>query len=73
MKDVFVARQPIFDLKQDVFGYEIFYRSSQDNAFDNTPDDQATARALLNTFLLFGLDNLTNNKPAFIKIGRAHV
>ncbi len=73
MADVFLARQPIFDVKQNVYGYEIFYRSSENNVFDNTAGDVATARSLLNTFLTFGLDNLTNNKPAFINFDESFI
>lgn len=73
MADVFLARQPIFDVRQNVYGYEIFYRSSEINSFDNTRGDVATAAALMNTFVTFGLDNLTNLKPAFINFDQSFV
>ena len=73
MSDIFVARQPIFDVRQNVYGYEIFYRGSEVNAFDNTRSDLATASTLMNTFLAFGLDNLTNYKPAFINFNESFI
>jgi c-di-GMP-related signal transduction protein len=73
MADVFLARQPIFDVRQNVYGYEIFYRSSERNCFDNTRGDIATASTLMNTFVTFGLDNLTNQKPAFINFDESFI
>lgn len=73
MNEIFVARQPIFDIRQNVYGYEIFYRSSETNSFDNTRHDIATASTLMNAFVAFGLDNLTNNKPAFINFHESFI
>lgn len=73
MAEVFLARQPIFDVRQNVYGYEIFYRSSEMNCFDNTRGDIATAATLINTFVTFGIDNLTNQKPAFINFDENYI
>src|SRR6056297_3258851 len=64
--DIFIARQPIFDGNQKVYGYEILYRESLENKFNNTEPDKATTNVLLNTFETFGLQTLTNEKYAFI-------
>lgn len=65
--EVFVARQPIFNRNEDVFGYELLYRSSQEvNAFPNIDGDQATAELIINSFLNIGIDRLSNGKPCFI-------
>ncbi|MFO1444779.1 EAL domain-containing protein [Bacillus sp. Bva_UNVM-123] len=65
--EVFVARQPIFNVNEDVFGYELLYRSSQKvNAFPNIDGDQATAELIINSFLNIGIDRLSNGKPCFI-------
>lgn len=52
-ESVFVARQPIFDTKQNVFGYELLFRSSGDatGAFV-TDSDMATTKVIADGFLL---------------------
>lgn len=62
----FIARQPIFDSKKNVYAYEMLYRSSYTNAFTHADADAATANVIINTFQTFGLDVLTNRKPVFI-------
>ncbi|MBU8878756.1 EAL domain-containing protein [Bacillus sp. FJAT-29790] len=65
--EVFVARQPIFNANEEVFAYELLYRSSEEvNAFPNLNGDQATADVIINSFLNIGIDRLSNGKPCFI-------
>lgn len=64
--DIFVARQPIFDKKQQVFGYELLFRSGLNNFFDGSSQDAATTRVIDNSFLVMGIKNLTQGKRALI-------
>jgi|LSQX01.3.fsa_nt_gb EAL and modified HD-GYP domain-containing signal transduction protein len=65
--DVFLARQPIFDLNQEVYAYEVLYRSGISNAFSGeVDDDAASSKVILDTFQNFGLETITSGKPAFI-------
>ena len=64
--DIFLARQPIFDLKENLVAYEILYRSGNLNEFDGTEGDEATKEVIINTFQTFGIDSLTNGVPVFI-------
>lgn len=64
--DVFLAKQPIFDVDQKLFAYEILYRSGESNRFDGTEGDRASTEVIINTFQTFGTDNLTNGMPVFI-------
>lgn len=66
IKDVFLARQPIFDAKQNVYAYEILSRSGNTNCFDGFDGDKASSNAIIDTFQTFGIENLTNRKPAFV-------
>ena len=68
--DSYVARQPIFDIKQDVFAYELLYRSSLNNSYPWLDGDRATAGVISNSFLLIGFDKLTRGKKAFINFTR---
>lgn len=38
--DVYVARQPIFDRRMNVLGYELLYRRSMNNFYEGTSDSQ---------------------------------
>ena len=65
MMEIYVARQPIFTLKQEVCAYELLYRSSNQNRFSNIDGNQATTD-VINSFLEIGVDELSEGKPCFI-------
>ena len=63
----FLARQPIFDDKYNVYGYELLYRDADQASFANVSDGNvATKRVLSDAITLFGLNTLTDSKPAFV-------
>ncbi len=63
----FVARQPIFDVNQTIFGYELLFRNGLENFFDESLDkDYASSKVVLDSFLLFDLNELTGGKRAFL-------
>lgn len=68
---VFVARQPIFNQNQTLFGYELLYRDSYTNAYNGQIDGSRATRAVISdTITTFGLNNLTNGNFAFINFTR---
>ena len=68
--DVYIARQPIFDRNMNVYGYELLYRHSSINEFVEMDDDIATSHLIYNSFLVVGLDTLTDGKKAFINFSK---
>lgn len=64
--EVFVARQPIFTDREEVFAYELLYRNNENNFFPNINGEEATAEVIINSFLNIGIDELSNGKPCFI-------
>jgi c-di-GMP-related signal transduction protein len=64
--EIFVARQPIFDKRNKVFGYELLYRSSLTNSYHHNNGDQATISVIMNSFAVIGMDVLTGGSKAFI-------
>ncbi|WP_445491117.1 EAL and HDOD domain-containing protein [Niallia sp. 03133] len=64
--EVFVARQPLFNRMEEVYGYEILYRNNQINSFPNVDGDHATADVVINSFLNIGIEKLSQGKPCFI-------
>ena len=69
--ELFIARQPIFDIHKNVVAYELLFRSP--GAVTATPtDDTAATRAVLsNAFLMMGIDSLTDGKKAFVNFDGA--
>lgn len=65
--EVFIGRQPIFDEQEDLFGYELLYRSGQDkNEYMAEDSNRATIDVLVNSFFSIGFDELSNGKPCFV-------
>jgi EAL and modified HD-GYP domain-containing signal transduction protein len=66
-KKTFMARQPIFDRNKNIYGYELLFRHGLENFFDETLDkDFASSKVLLDSFLVFDLNELTRGKRAFL-------
>lgn len=71
MDEIFVGRQPIYNRKLEVIGYELLYRSSLHNQAQFLDGDQATGEVILNAFLELGLENISGRYPAFINLSRS--
>ena len=65
----FLARQPIFNWRRVVYGYELLFRSGLDNFFSHVDGDAASA-STADTMILFGIDRLTEGKRAFLNCTR---
>lgn len=70
--DVFIARQPIFDNSKNLIAYELLYRDSEgaSSFAGNVDGSYATSVLISDAITVFGLDNLTNGRPAFINFTR---
>jgi EAL and modified HD-GYP domain-containing signal transduction protein len=68
--DVFVARQPIFDTRTKVFGYELLFRSRRENRFSSGDAEQASLSVIANSFFVFGIGALAGDARAFINFTR---
>jgi EAL and modified HD-GYP domain-containing signal transduction protein len=74
-RQIFVARQPIFDDTNHVHGYELLYRGSAAaqtaDAGDDPPVAEAMAPGLVVDVLLgMGLADLTGGRPAYVNVTR---
>jgi c-di-GMP-related signal transduction protein len=65
----FVARQPILDRAQKVFGYELLFRNGVENYF-NCDDPDRAARSTLDSSLMLGLNTLCHDSRAFVNCTR---
>ncbi|BDF94976.1 HDOD domain-containing protein [Pseudoalteromonas haloplanktis] len=62
----YAARQPILDRNKELVGYELLFRDGVDNVFPDIDGDEATTRLIEGSQFNFGLEDLTDNKPAYI-------
>jgi len=69
-RDVMVARQPIYNSRMGVYGYELLFRSAGKVNAELRPTE-ATAQVLATTILNFGLNELVLNRKAVINVTRA--
>jgi c-di-GMP-related signal transduction protein len=68
--DVFIARQPIFDTKQKVYGYELLYRSGVENVYSEADGDKASFSVIGNTVLVTGSLQISQGKKVFVNFTR---
>lgn len=64
--EVFIGRQPIFNLHEQVVAYELLYRSKNVNAFPMVDSDAATIDVLVNSFLSIGFEEVTKGKRVLL-------
>ncbi len=64
--DIYVARQPIFDIKKCIFGYELLFRADMANFFPDIEGDSATSKLLSNSFFNIGIEKIAGSNLAFI-------
>lgn len=60
------ARQPIFDNKNKIYGYELLYRESDRNAYDGNNGDAATSSVMAAEFLSTSVSKIAGKRRAFI-------
>jgi c-di-GMP-related signal transduction protein len=60
----FIGRQPILSPNRKVYGYELLFRSGWENCFTGNPED--AAQQMIDTTLLFGMENLVHGGKAFV-------
>lgn len=71
---VHFARQPIYDRDLTVHAYELLFRESEENAITLTADREAvkvaSARVLLNAIMDLDMEQIAENRPAFLNLSR---
>jgi c-di-GMP-related signal transduction protein len=64
--DTHVARQPIFDIRKKISGYELLFRDQTAKYNPNVDGDVATSTVLANSYFSIGMDTLVGDKKSFI-------
>ncbi len=70
LSKIFIARQPIFDLQQKVYGYELLFRSGIENVIRSAEPNQASAKVMTDGALVLSMAAISGGKLAFINITR---
>lgn len=66
--EIFIARQPIFDSRSEVFAYELLYRSGQHNAAGVIDGNAASSQVILNAFVDMDIQEITQSRLAFVNL-----
>ena len=69
-RDVFIARQSIFDNKKRVHAYELLFRGGLENVCPPGDSDGAATQTIQAAWLTFGLPTLIGKKKAFANFTR---
>lgn len=65
--EVFVAKQPVYNIWEEIVAYELFYRKDMTNIFPYIDGDQATSDVIINSFLNIGIDRISQGKRCGIQ------
>jgi len=69
-RDVFIARQPIFDSQRRVYGYELLFRDGWENACTAANLTDAAGDVLQSAWFTFGFERLVGGRRAFTNLTR---
>jgi EAL and modified HD-GYP domain-containing signal transduction protein len=71
---IFVARQPIFNARDELYGYELLYRRDESRTMAEGADASTmSARVISNAFLGIGINELTGGVPGFVNFTRENL
>jgi c-di-GMP-related signal transduction protein len=65
---IYLARQPIVDRSGELAGYELLFRSTEENVANEEDDLYATSTVIVNAFTEIGLDQVIGDSHAYINV-----
>lgn len=71
MLNIFITRQPIYDVAHTVFGYELLYCDPADTENKSNDSRISAAKTILGTFFEVGSDTMVGSSMAFVDIPEA--
>ncbi|PCI81612.1 MAG: hypothetical protein COB20_01280 [SAR86 cluster bacterium] len=69
-KNIFIARQPIFDAELNVQAYELLFRDEDVSVANISDGNMASSQVMINAFLEIGIDSISDNRISFINLTR---
>jgi EAL and modified HD-GYP domain-containing signal transduction protein len=70
MSSTLLARQAIYDCNKNVYAYELLFRAHGDEAATIIDGDHATSTVLINAFTSLPVEEILEDKPAFVNFTR---
>jgi c-di-GMP-related signal transduction protein len=70
MPEFFFARQPVLDAAKSVFGYELLFRNSHENAYNSSNGDCATLDILSNALFHASLKQMVGGRQGLVNFTR---
>lgn len=67
-EQIHVARQPVLDARQQVFGYELLYRAAAGDESARASESSISARVIADALLGIGFEALTDGRRAFVNL-----
>lgn len=69
-RNIFIARQPIFDAELNVQAYELLFRDEDVSVANISDGNMASSQVMINAFLEIGIDSISDNRISFINLTR---
>jgi c-di-GMP-related signal transduction protein len=66
----FIARQPILDRSEELFGYELLFRAADESFCRTNNPEMASASVISDSLFLYGINELTDGTRAFVNCTR---
>jgi len=73
MPELLIARQPIYNRTQHVFGYELLYQPGKDSNLVCDSDDAAASQVVIDALTEIGVDNLVAQRKVFVRLSRGFI
>lgn len=70
MAIIFLARQPIYDSRLNVFAYELLYRNKVSDQAEVVDGNRATSDVIISALMDIGLEDIVGSRLAFINMTR---
>lgn len=64
--DIYIARQPIFNVHRRLFAYELLYRGTPEATLAGIDGERATTSLLSSAFITEGVEVISGSRPCFI-------
>ena len=68
VQEIFLARQPIVDRKENLVAFELLFRSCDTESADVVDDTQATAQVMVNAFEEMGIAEVLGTRKGYINL-----
>ena len=71
--EFFIARQPIYNQRTELIGYELLYRKTNEDHANFDDDKLASSSVIIETFIHIGIDSLVGSALAFVHVPRCFI